>query len=185
VPATGRRRSIDLTKIYRQPVVLCVAHHDLSTRSEHGGETQAGRWWEPWGALLHGMCARKACSAWQKWGAKPVVQQRDMMQIVRGLVIWSSLRSVKCERCTRARSRIVGEASCREDDVEGLGELQRLTVSRPPPYVGGVLGGASAPTAPPTALLRRGRDESPPTYGGVSTPPISLITPFLRDINPV
>ena len=38
----------------------------------------------------------------------------------------------------------------------GLGELQRLTVSRPPPYVGGLWGGAGAPTAPPTA---------PPTQG--------------------
>ena len=97
--------------------------------------------------------------------------------------VWEEARSTRA--AVDSGSRFVGEASCREDDVEGLGELQRLTVSRPPPYVGGALGGASAPTAPPTAPLRRGRDESPPTYGGVSTPPISLITPFLRDINPV
>ena len=66
-----------------------------------------------------------------------------------------------------------------------LGVLQRCPVKSPPPHVGGALGGGSPPTAPPTAPLILGELKLPPRMGGVETPPISLITPFLCDINPV
>ena len=56
---------------------------------------------------------------------------------------------------------------------------------KPPPTVRGLWGERALQRLPPQLPLPRGRDESPPRMGGVSTPPISLITPFLRDINHV
>ena len=53
----------------------------------------------------------------------------------------------------------------------------------PPPYVGGALGGASAPTAPPQLPLRRGRDESPPCIERDHISPYNVITSFFHDIN--
>ena len=55
----------------------------------------------------------------------------------------------------------------------------------PSPARTGSFGGGSPPTAPPMAPLYIGELKLPPCMGGVETPPISLITPFFCDINPV
>jgi len=46
-----------------------------------------------------------------------------------------------------------------------LGFIQRRTIKRPPPYVGGLWGGASAPTAPPQLPLYMGELKLPPHIG--------------------
>jgi len=46
------------------------------------------------------------------------------------------------------------------------GELQRSPGQLPPPYIGGFWGGAALQQLPLKRPLRRGRDETPPTYGG-------------------
>ena len=53
----------------------------------------------------------------------------------------------------------------------------------PPPYVGGLWGERALQRLPPQLPLYRGEMNLPPRIGGVSTPPISLITLFFRDIN--
>ena len=53
-----------------------------------------------------------------------------------------------------------------------LGFLQRRPGQRPPPYVGGLWGERALQRLPPQLPLRRGRDESPPMYGGRSHLPL-------------
>jgi len=50
---------------------------------------------------------------------------------------------------------------------------------------GGFGGSERSNGSPHSSPYVGGEMNLPPRLGGVSTPPISLITPFLRDINPV
>jgi len=87
------------------------------------------------------------------------------------------------------RVRRVGQSMPRSSWNAEICGLRRAPTAhrKPPPTLrrGGFGGSGRSNGSPHSSPYPGGEMNLPPRMGGVSTPPISLITPFLCDINPV